>query len=226
MSTGSSEKVIDLYLLRHGHSTANNAGILAGRDNTVHLTAKGFDQAAQVVKPLAELSLSEIYTSPITRCRETLQPLSKAIALKPITDKRLIEMDYGSWSGKKLSNLATKPLWREIQSRPSTVRFPDGESFLEMVARISDFFDFINAASKRSRALLICSHGDVIKAMVAHALGLHIDQFQRLVIDPASISHIRLSKSGMTLVKLNDTSHLAPGKKSNVDRAILGGGAG
>jgi probable phosphoglycerate mutase len=229
----SQEKVVDIYLLRHGHSSANGKGILAGRDNSVHLSDKGQQQAADLIQTLEPIKFDRIISSPITRCLETVRPFLKHLENGPIRkkpnfvkDNRLSEMDYGTWSGSKLSTLAKKPLWQTIQERPSTVRFPEGESFLEMQARISSLFTELFQGAKIREVILVCSHGDVIKATIAHFLGLHLDQFQRLAIDPASISHIRLTESGAFVVRTNDTSHLGQKKSSEGVKSTLGGGAG
>ena len=217
-------KYLDIYLLRHGHSTANGKGILAGRDNSVRLSPQGLLQAGAAAEALAGVKFKAHISSPIARCVETLKPYHA----KVIKDARFQEMHYGEWSGKKLALLAKKSLWKTIQSHPSQVRFPAGESFLEMNARTTDAI--AQLAAKYSGAILICSHGDVIKAIIAQAMGVHLDAFQKIVIDPASISVIRVSGSSIQLVKSNDTSHLvrlSQGPAAKARRGhLLGGGAG
>ena len=241
VSASPSEKYLDITLLRHGHSTANAKGILAGRDNSIHLSDLGTRQALALVDVLKSKKFDRIITSPITRCKETLKPLLQYLdshtsgsRTEYAQDKRLIEMDYGLWSGRKLSTLAKKSEWSEIQRRPSSVRFPEGESFLEMQSRLSDLFSELFSEAKKPQSLLLCSHGDVIKAALAQFLGLHLDQFQRIVIDPASISQIRLTKGGAFVIRTNDISHLtsisprlgSEAKRRDGVRATLGGGAG
>ena len=216
-----SPKYLDIYLLRHGHSTANGKGILAGRDNSVTLSESGLTQAQDVARALAEIKFAALISSPITRCLQTVKPISQKIT----KDSRFQEMNYGDWSGKKLALLSKKALWRDIQNHPSTVRFPDGESFLEMSARTTDAISTL--AKAYSGKILVCSHGDVIKAIIAQAMGLHLDSFQKIIIDPASISVVRIHGSSMQLVKSNDTSHLSAAKGSTKSRGhLLGGGAG
>ena len=135
MSASAPTKPCEIVLLRHAHSTANEKGILAGRDNSVGLTERGREQAQSVADFLAGEKFDAIYVSDLKRCRETIAPLLKKTGSKANFGKAIIEMDYGTWSGKSLKQLAKQKLWAQIQSRPSTVRFPSGESFTEMSLR-------------------------------------------------------------------------------------------
>ena len=222
-------KSAEIILVRHAVSTANEKGILAGRDNSVHLSDKGERQAELLAAALATHDIAAIFTSPIKRCRETLAPLVKIYKKKVVVESLpgVQEMDYGRWSGRKLSILSKLPLWLAIQRKPSTVRFPGGESFNEMSARA---VEAVVEASRPGKTILICSHGDVIKSLVASALGLHLDQFQRIIIDPASITRLRYSNGDFSVLSVNDTHHLAPltnasGAKKNRGH-LLGGGSG
>ncbi|CAB4701530.1 MAG: hypothetical protein F2672_03195 [Actinobacteria bacterium] len=214
-----------IYLVRHGHSTANAKSILAGRDAKVSLSQIGILQADAVAKYFESIELEEIFSSPLPRCLETLKPLltskrnSKLVKLPGV-----IEMDYGKWSGKKLVNLSKLALWKTIQNRPSLVRFPNGESFLEMSDRA---FTSVRESAIPGKNVLICSHGDVIKSIIASALGLNLDNFQRLSVDPASVSIIELSGDSSRLILANDTSHL-PHVRQNLGskKLRLGGGSG
>lgn len=227
-------KRCEIVLLRHAHSTANLKGVLAGRDNTVGLSPRGLDEANLVAEFLVgkeSAKFDAIYVSDLKRCKETIAPLLKKLGAKALSSKAVMEMEYGTWSGKKLARLATLPLWSQIQSRPSTVRFPSGESFTEMSLRANQ--GILDMARGKSR-ILVVSHGDVIKSIVAYHLGLPLDNFQRIAIDPASITTISYAPSH--LIGLNDTSHLKsfvdPAKKGLVtknlarDQHSLGGGAG
>jgi len=227
----------EVVLLRHAHSTANEKGILAGRDNSVGLSTKGFDQAERVAQHLGQSQFDGIYVSDLTRCKQTITPLMKSLrrqnankskAISQSTSKAIMEMDYGTWSGKKLDVLSKRPLWQEIQRRPSMVRFPDGESFIEMSLRANQAVAEMAEGRKR---ILVVSHGDVIKAILAHHLGLPLDNFQRLSVDPASISIIRLPHS--QVVQMNSTAHLTDGstlvtkhRTTHRPAHTLGGGAG
>ncbi len=214
----------EVVLVRHAHSTANLKGILAGRDNRVALSPRGRQEAIELVPVLAKMEFEEIYSSPLRRCKETLVPYLQGRSEQLHLVDDLIEMEYGSWSGKALSTLSRNELWKSIQSRPSTVRFPEGESFGEMSLRANQAV--INLASGKSR-ILILSHGDVIKSIVAFHLGLSLDQFQRISIDPASITRIQIPSS--QVVQVNSTGHLSgigSNKKVKRDRFQLGGGSG
>jgi len=220
------QKPSRIYLVRHGHSTANAKAILAGRDPKVSLTAKGVEQAEALSKSLADVNFSAIYSSPLPRCLETVAPILKArTKLSLVKLPGVIEMDYGKWSGKKLVNLAKLSLWKTIQNRPSLVRFPDGESFLEMADRA---FRAVRESGAPGKSVLICSHGDVIKSILTSALGLNLDNFQRLSVDPASISIIEISGDSSRVISVNDTSHLssAPHRSKPHNKFLLGGGSG
>ncbi|MFZ4063457.1 MAG: histidine phosphatase family protein [Candidatus Nanopelagicaceae bacterium] len=215
-----------IYLVRHGHSSANAKSILAGRDFKVSLSSQGVNQAESLATELAEKQFSALYSSPLPRCLETLAPLRAIQRKLPIQIlEGVIEMEYGDWSGKKLATLARNKLWRNIQERPSLVRFPNGESFVEMQNRA---LESVRSVAKPGKTILICSHGDVIKAIVAGFLGLHLDGFQKLAIDPASISVIEIHGDSAYVKLINGTSHLKikdlPKTKSR--RLSLGGGDG
>ena len=214
----------EVVLVRHAHSTANLKGILAGRDNRVALSPRGRQEAIELAPVLAKMEFEGIYSSPLRRCKETLVPYLQGRSEQLHLVDDLIEMEYGSWSGKALSTLSRHELWKSIQSRPSTVRFPDGESFGEMSLRANQAV--INLASGKSR-ILILSHGDVIKSIVAFHLGLTLDQFQRISIDPASITRIQIPSS--QVIQVNSTGHLSElgtSKRVKRDRFQLGGGSG
>lgn len=219
------QKPSTIYLLRHGHSTANAKSILAGRDASVLLSARGADQAQSVLQELGTRKFAKLYSSPMPRCIETLKPLANKVDLKIEKVKELIEMEYGDWSGKKLSILSQNKLWSQIQARPSLVRFPKGESFTEMQARA---LESISALALPGKEILVCSHGDVIKAIVAGLLGLHLDNFQRLTIDPASITVVELAAGSASIRIMNSTAHLKESKVVSTKRSDLnlGGGSG
>ena len=214
----------EVVLLRHAHSTANLKGILAGRDNRVGLSPRGKIEAGEVADLLKSGNFDAIYSSPLRRCKETIAPLLALKKQKVEFLDGLLEMEYGRWSGKSLSLLAKDELWKAIQSRPSTVRFPGGESFSEMSLRANQA---VMAKAMGKSRILIVSHGDVIKSIVAFHLGLALDLFQRISIDPASITTIRLPNS--QVIQVNSTAHLQKGTsgvKGKRDRFTLGGGQG
>jgi probable phosphoglycerate mutase len=190
-----------VYMLRHAQSVANTKGILAGQDNSVQLSKDGHKQAQVLVPYLSKLKINRIYSSPLTRCIQTIQPYMQ---LNPNLDfeidERFIEMDYGLWSGKRLSTLARDRRWRSVQNKPSTFTFPQGESFRSMRKRV----DLALAElSKEKGAVLIVTHGDIIKMSLASALGLPIDRFQKFVSEPASLTVINLEKNSSTVLQTN-----------------------
>ena len=217
-----------IILIRHAHSTANAAGVLSGRLPNVHLSTSGQDQAKRLVERLGKLTISQVQISPMDRCAETLQPwLSKyGKNVSVITDNNLVEVDYGKWSGKKLSVLSRAKLWRRIQSQPSAVTFPEGESLAQMQVRaMQSVHNFFQSDLELT---IMVSHGDVIKAIVAGALGMHLDDFQRIVIDPASITILESNGGVIRLTRLNDSdstvSEILQSKKKRGH--LLGGGKG
>ena len=217
------QKPATIYLLRHGHSTANAKSILAGRDASVLLSPRGIEQAQAVMHELGERKFAKIYSSPMPRCLETLRPLAGKSKLKIEKDVGLIEMEYGDWSGKKLLMLSRKKMWSEIQARPSLVRFPNGESFLEMQGRA---LESVKSLAIPGAEILVCSHGDVIKAIVAGLVGLHLDNFQRLSIDPASITVVDLFADSAQIRIMNSTAHLREMNGGKASSSILNLGVG
>jgi probable phosphoglycerate mutase len=214
----------EVVLVRHAHSTANLKGILAGRDNRVSLSPRGKQEALELAAHLSTMNFDAIFSSPLRRCLDTLAPYLSESKKKVNIREDLIEMEYGRWSGKPLSTLSKEEMWKSIQSRPSTVRFPGGESFGEMSLRSNQV---ILDEAKRYNRILVLSHGDVVKAIAAFHLGSPLDSFQRISIDPASISIIRLPASHV--ITLNSTSHLSRAKgpvSGKRDRFQLGGGQG
>jgi probable phosphoglycerate mutase len=214
----------EVVLLRHAHSTANLKGLLAGRDNRVGLSERGKKEALELADYLLSQKFDAIYSSPLKRCQETLAPYLQSAKPEVKYVDELVEMEYGEWSGKSLARLSKEKLWGSIQSRPSTVRFPKGESFLEMSGRANQIV--LDLAKNKARILMV-THGDVIKAIVAFHLGMPLDSFQRILIDPASITRIKIPSS--QLLALNSISHLVLDKshgREKRDPHNLGGGAG
>jgi probable phosphomutase (TIGR03848 family) len=231
-----------VILLRHGRTSANASGTLAGRSPDVHLDDVGVTQAERAADRLAVVPLVDLVSSPLDRCRET----AKAVAARQTpkarihTDKALTECDYGEWQGRKLRDLARLALWRTVQTNPSAATFPGGESLPEMQARA------VSAVRRRDAAVaathghdavwLAVSHGDLIKSVIADALGMHLDLFQRIQVDPAAISVIRYTEARPYVLACNthegDLAWLAPrpgrtrGRRKSTDDAAVGGGAG
>ncbi|MGK5685368.1 MSMEG_4193 family putative phosphomutase [Actinoplanes sp. URMC 104] len=223
-----------LLLLRHGRTTANTSGELAGR-RPVELDETGRAQAERVGERLRPLPLAAVVTSPLVRCRTTLELALPGVT--PVTDEGLTECGYGDWEGRLLKDLTSEPLWPVVQQHPSAAVFPGGEAMAAMAARaiaaVRRWDARVTEAHGPDALWLACSHGDVIKAIVADALGLHLDQFQRIVADPASVSVIRYTPTRPFVVRLNDTADLAslipaPSAAADGNRsdAAVGGGAG
>ena len=235
-----------LILVRHGRTTANSSGVLAGRTPGVRLDELGEEQADRAGERLSTVRLAAVVSSPLDRCRQT----AKAIAVRQPTgapgasvarEKGLVEVDYGDWTGETLKALVKQPLWKVVQEHPAGATFPGGESLAGMSARAV-------AAVRRWDARLTeehgpqavwaaVSHGDVIKAVLADALGMHLDVFQRIVVDPGSTSVVSYTAGRPFVLAMNssegDLSHLQPkatGRKGRAKRpdthAAVGGGAG
>ncbi|MEU6842157.1 histidine phosphatase family protein [Streptomyces sp. NPDC046716] len=223
-----------LILVRHGRSTANTAGLLAGWTPGVALDERGSAQAATLPERLKDLPLAEIVSSPLQRCQETVAPLLAARpGLSAHTDDRIGECDYGDWSGRKLAELADEPLMQVVQQHPTAAAFPGGESMRQMQHRAAEAVREWNARVERDHGAdavyVMCSHGDIIKSLVADALGLHLDLFQRISVEPCSITAIRYTRLRPFLVRLGDTGDfgsLAPREQPQGPDATVGGGAG
>ncbi len=197
-----------VILLRHGRSTANTAGVLAGRTPGVGLDEHGQAQAQAVVERLALLPLAAVVSSPLQRCRETLAPLVQARELEVSIDDRFVEMDYGEWTGRELRALAKEPLWKVVQAHPSAAVFPGGEGLAAMQTRAvaaTREWDAKLVAEHGPQVLwLVCTHGDIIKAVLADALGMHLDGFQRIVADPCSVSAMTYTETRPFVQRIND----------------------
>ena len=230
-----------VLLVRHGRSTANTSGVLAGWTAGVALDDRGREQAEALALRLGGLPLAAIVSSPLQRCQETVAPLVKKTGLRRATEKRLGECRYGDWTGRKLSELVKEPLWRVVQAHPSAAVFPgpEGESMAAMAARsvaaIRDWDARIAAEHGPGAVWVACSHGDVIKAIVADAMATHLDNFQRIVIDPGSVTAINYAETRPFVLRVNDVggdvaAYAPPPPKKRRRRrssdAVVGGGAG
>ena len=200
-----------LVLIRHA-STAETGRSLSGRLPGIPLSEKGRAEAEALAERLADVAFARIVSSPIQRCLETLEPIlrtrSAGVAARPEIeiDERLIEVDYGDWSGRELKALVKEPLWGTVQRQPSAMQFPKGEALAAAAARgIAAVREHASAADAAS-IWLAASHGDLIKAIVADALGTPLDLFQRIAIDPASITVIRYGEERPTVVRVNDAA--------------------
>lgn len=221
-----------VILIRHAHSVANGSGVLAGRTQGISLSPVGRKQAQELARRLGDIPVKSLRSSPLERCEQTILPWTKKIkatnsSLTIEVDEDLSEVDYGNWTGRKLRTLSKESLWKSVQQEPSRVTFPGGESLSAMQERAMKALQ--RGLDKRGRGhVILVSHGDVLKSIIASALSMHLDEFQRIVIDPASVSILDYSSSKPRLILMNDSrSRLNPeifltrGK-----RLLVGGGAG
>jgi probable phosphomutase (TIGR03848 family) len=215
-----------IVLLRHAHSVANEKNLLAGRTAGISLSKTGKEQAQDLIARLGNIHFDEVAISPLQRCRETIDPWLDTTGAKSrlVVDDSISEVDYGNWSGKTLASLRRKAQWKVVQDFPSQMTFPEGESLLEMQGRALSGFYRLNAVKGKGPRLLV-SHGDVIKSIVAHCLGMHLDQFQRLVIEPASLTIIDTDSGTSRLVRFNDAKGFLSSEKST-NQSALGGSTG
>jgi probable phosphomutase (TIGR03848 family) len=229
--------VTTVLLLRHGRTTANTGGVLAGWTPGVQLDDTGAAQVQAVAERLAKVPLAAVVSSPLERCVQTAAAMAGGRALEVQTDDRLGEARYGDWTGRAIKELVKEPLWKVVQLHPSAAVFPgpEGEGLAQTQARAVAAVREWNAKLGPDAVWLACSHGDVIKAILADALGLHLDQFQRIVVDPASISVVTYTETRPFVVRVNDTggdvSALIPPPRRRRRRtassdAVVGGGAG
>jgi probable phosphomutase (TIGR03848 family) len=208
-----------VLLVRHGRTAANASGVLAGWTPGVSLDDAGRAQAAALAQRMAVLPISLAVSSPLQRCQETAKALlevpgpPKTQRPELLTDDRLGECRYGDWTGRALKDLAKEPLWRVVQAHPSAAVFPgdEGEAMLTMqhraVSAIREYDARVGAEHGDDALWLAFSHGDVIKAILADALGMHLDAFQRLVVDPCSVSVIRFTPLRPFTVRINDSGN-------------------
>ena len=193
-----------VLLVRHGR-TPTTGQVLPGRAKGLHLSDEGKTQAENAARRIADLGTATpkaVYASPMERTKETAAPIAKALGQKVTVERGLLEADFGRWTGKKLSDLRKKSEWDQVQRYPSGFRFPDGESFAEMQTRMVGALDKL-VANHPGQTIVAVSHADPIKAAVAHALGTHLDLFQRIVVGPCSISAILYGFGGPTVLTIN-----------------------
>lgn len=229
-----------LILLRHGRSSANAAGVLAGRTPGVALDEQGRQQAEALAGRLAPVPLAAVVSSPLQRCRESLGPLLASRQLEASLDDRFAEVDYGEWTGREIKKLGKEPLWKVVQAHPAAAVFPGGEGLAAMQARavaaVREWDAKLVAEHGGQVVWLACSHGDVIKAVLADALGLHLDGFQRIVVEPCSISVISYTDTRPFVGRVNDNGGdvnglIAPKRKGRQRKgassdATVGGSTG
>ncbi|QYG91538.1 MSMEG_4193 family putative phosphomutase [Iamia sp. SCSIO 61187] len=194
-----------VLFVRHGRTPTTGA-VLPGRAPGLHLADAGVSQAEAAAERIAGLKkVDAVYASPLERTRETAAPIGKALGLRVKVDKGLLEADFGEWTGAELAKLRRLREWKAVQSAPSAFRFPGGESFAEMQARIVGATRRLVAAHPGGTIVLV-SHADPIKAALNEALGAHLDQFQRIVVSPCSISAVAYGDLGTVVLAVNTTA--------------------
>jgi len=210
-----------LVLIRHGHTdTAGKR--LTGWSRGVHLNAHGREQAASLVQRLEGVPIAAIYSSPLERCRETAAPLARERRLAIRARRGLIETGYGDWTGRSIAQLRRSKLWRVVQTAPSAMRFPGGESLVEVQARAVAELDRI-VRDHPSDVVVVVTHSDIVLLCLAHHAGLHIDHFQRLVAEPASVSVVVAGGGPSRIVKMNETGGLGSLSRRRPSRTKLRG---
>jgi len=234
--------VATVILVRHGRTTANASGTLAGRLPGVLLDETGEQQAARAGARLAPVPLAAVVSSPQDRCKQTARLLlaerkasgAEHNGLRVAVEPGIAECDYGEWQGRSLRELAQEPLWKVVQRQPSAAEFPGGESMVAMrhraVAAVRRRDATVEAEHGAGAVWLAVSHGDIIKSLLSDALGMHLDLFQRIQVDPASISIIRYTADRPYVLASNthdgDLSWLAAPPPPTTDGAAVGGGSG
>lgn len=223
-----------VLLLRHGRTAANADGVLAGWTSGVRLDDTGTEQVARLAERLGEVRINAIVTSPLERCRQTAEAVAghHRADLPVHSEVDLAECRYGDWTGRPLRDLADEPLWQIVQHHPSAAVFPGGESLAGMQARAISAIRRWNRRLGDTATYVVVSHGDVIKAVVADALGMHLDLFQRIQLEPASVSVIRYQPTRTFVARLNDVggdlSMFSPPREPDAGSsdAVVGGDPG
>ena len=206
----SSQRPTLVLLVRHGQTPTTGIE-LYGRKPGVHLSDKGLDQAKKVAQRISAMGrqrFEAIYCSPLERTKQTAQAISSELQLKVKQDRGLLELDVGDWTGRKLTQLRKLKSWSSVQKYPSGFRFPNGESFTEMQTRMAGT---VNRLVERhpGKAIVAVSHADPIRALVAHAMGTHLDLFQRTVVSPCSVTAILYTSNGPVVLSVNNTGELS-----------------
>lgn len=221
-----------VILARHGRTVANATGVLAGRSAGVRLDEVGVRQAEDAARRLDGLGLAAAVTSPLERCKDTAAILLRGTGVRARVERGLTECDYGTWTGRPMKELVKEDLWKVVQAHPAGVRFPGGEAMAEMSARsirsVRAWDARVSDSHGDDAVWLAVAHGDVIKSVLADALGVHLDAFQRIVVDPASLSIVRYTPHRSYVLAMNtlagSLAHLA--RQEELPEEKLGGGKG
>jgi len=211
-------------LLRHAHSVANKAGILAGQLEGIGLSKDGIAQVNKLTSSFENLKIDRIISSPMQRCLETVEGIARSKRKRISIDERLIEMNYGSWSGKKLSKLSRMKEWKVIQTKPSAFRFPQGESFKELEERIESLLKDLTRKYPKE-TILIITHGDIVKIAASLTVGSGLNNFQKFAVDPCSLTTLSWGSKARMLLTFNQkiVSIKSSKKKKRRNGNTLGG---
>jgi probable phosphomutase (TIGR03848 family) len=229
-----------VLLVRHGHSSANGEGILAGRLPGIHLTDRGREQAEQLADRFRGLAVVRVVSSPLERCLETAAPIAAAVGVEVTVDDDLQECAYGAWTGRPLGELAKEPLWATVQDDPETATFPSDHGYAaeslrgmsdRVVAAVRRHDAEVQESSGDAALWVAVTHGDLLKAVLADATGSGLGRFQRFTADPASVSVVRYGGRHTFLLTANDVTpdlarFQAKPEAPGVGDAVVGGGAG
>jgi probable phosphoglycerate mutase len=214
-----------VILIRHARSTANADGILAGQNPGIRLDQSGVEQSKNLARLLGPLPIERVFVSPLERCLETITPwlreFGNDIAVQ--TEPRIIEPDYGLWSGRKLEELATESLWTQVQQSPAEVTFPRGEKFAAVWERVADFYKQLQEISTDNRNFIVVSHGDIIKFLISNILKMEFNNFQSLVVEPGSITVAQFGEGEAKLLQYNRTDHELSSLLAGNFKSQLGG---
>ena len=198
-----------IILIRHARSVANVENVLAGQTPGVRLDAHGVEQSKNLAEILGSAPVTKVIVSPLERCLATISPWIDRYGhgVEIESDPRIIEPDYGTWSGRKLDELSLEPLWRDVQQNPESVTFPHGERFIDVWHRVQNFYRSLEhniaSAADNSVNILVVSHGDIIKFLIANVLKMEFKNFQSLIVEPSSISIAQITKDGARLMEYN-----------------------
>ncbi len=198
-----------LLIVRHGENDWVRSNKLAGRTPAVYLNETGRGQARRLAARLEFWPIAAVYSSPLERCQETAAILAAPHQLPLLFHEGLLESDYGEWQGQAIEDLTKQDLWKVVQSTPSFVHFPGGESLRAMQHRAVEALHAI-AASHPDQNVIVCSHADPIRAMLVYSFGAHLDLYQRLEVAPGSVSIVRFGSHGPRVLRVNDTGDLDP----------------
>ncbi|MFZ9926367.1 MAG: histidine phosphatase family protein [Candidatus Nanopelagicaceae bacterium] len=214
-----------VILIRHARSTANAEAILAGQSPGVRLDPTGLEQSKKLAHTLGAIPVSRVFVSPLERCMDTIAPwlaeFGNGVSVQ--SEPRIIEPNYGLWSGRKLEELALESLWSDVQQNPAQVIFPNGEKFMDVWERVHKFFIHLKEIASEDGTYIVVSHGDIIKFLIANILNIEFKNFQSLVVEPGSISIAQFVEGNARLLQYNRSEQDINSFVGNLSKPTLGG---